>query len=65
MKRKRMWSHRATSPRWLGCYLVILGLLALWADRTEIVLACIGALLTLSDYGKPPVTNSPSEPATP
>ena len=25
------------------CYLVILGMTALWADRTEIVLASIGA----------------------
>ncbi|GGJ81198.1 hypothetical protein GCM10007084_01310 [Parabacteroides faecis] len=43
--------YRAISPKWLVCYLVILDVMALWTDRTEIVLACIGALLTLSGYG--------------
>ena len=26
--------------------------MALWADRSEVVLGCIGALLTLSEYGQ-------------
>lgn len=47
MRKKRKWPLRTISPEWLMCYLVILTLLAFWADRTEIVLACIGALLTL------------------
>ena len=29
-----------------------LGMMALWADRSEVVLGCIGALLTLSEYGR-------------
>ena len=29
-----------------------LGIMALWADRSEVVLGCIGALLTLSEYGQ-------------
>ena len=50
MRRKRKWLRRVISRKWLVCYLVILGMTALWADRTEIVLASIGALLTLSGY---------------
>ncbi|MFQ9020378.1 MAG: hypothetical protein ACLR6J_00905 [Parabacteroides merdae] len=35
----------------LALYLAALGIMALWADRSEVVLGCIGALLTLSEYG--------------
>lgn len=49
-EKKKKWLCRITSRRWLVYYLVILGMTALWADRTEIVLASIGALLTLSGY---------------
>ena len=45
MRRKRKWLCRIISRRWLVCYLVILGMTALWANRTEIVLASI-VLLT-------------------
>jgi len=30
---------------------MVLGLLALWEGRSEVVLGCLGALLTLSGYG--------------
>lgn len=33
-------------------YLAVLGIMALWADRSEVVLGCVGALLTLSEYGR-------------
>ena len=36
----------------LALYLAALGIMALWADRSEVVLGCIGALLTLSEYGQ-------------
>lgn len=36
----------------LALYLAALGMMALWADRSEVVLGCIGALLTLSEYGR-------------
>lgn len=36
----------------LALYLASLGIMALWADRSEVVLGCIGALLTLSEYGQ-------------
>ncbi|GKG72936.1 hypothetical protein CE91St1_20790 [Parabacteroides goldsteinii] len=58
MRRKRKWLRRVISRKWLVCYLVILGMTALWADRTEIVLASIGALLTLSGYENDPGKNS-------
>ena len=35
----------------LRLYLMVLGLLALWEGRSEVVLGCLGALLTLSGYG--------------
>ena len=57
MRRKRKWLRRVISRKWLVCYLVILGMTALWADRTEIVLASIGALLTLG-YENDPGKNS-------
>ena len=61
MRRKRKWLRRVISRKWLVCYLVILGMTALWADRTEIVLASIGALLTLSGYGSGSRENSGSD----
>ena len=39
-------------PTALALYLAALGIMALWADRSEVVLGCIGALLTLSEYGQ-------------
>ena len=45
------------------CYLAILGIAGLWVDRSEVVLACLGALLTLLGYGpsdKKEAGNSPS-----
>ena len=39
-------------PGKLALYLAALGIMALWADRSEVVLGCIGALLTLSEYGQ-------------
>lgn len=37
----------------MALYLAGLGILALWADRSEVVLGCVGALLTLSGCGRP------------
>ncbi len=37
----------------LALYLAGLGIMALWADRSEVVLGCVGALLTLSGCGRP------------
>ena len=36
----------------IGIDLAALRIMALWADRSEVVLGCIGALLTLSEYGQ-------------
>lgn len=45
-------SHqRLCNPHCLRLYLMVLGLLALWEGRSEVVLGCLGALLTLSGYG--------------
>lgn len=45
-------SHqRLCNPHCLRLYLMVLGLLALWKGRSEVVLGCLGALLTLSGYG--------------
>lgn len=44
-------SDRLGRKEALALYLAVLGMLALWADRSEIVLGCIGALLTLLGYG--------------
>ncbi|WP_303019295.1 hypothetical protein [Parabacteroides goldsteinii] len=69
MRKKKKWLCRIISRRWLVCYLVILGMTALWADRTEIVLASIGALLTLSgcgnDSGEDSGNSLPSRPDIP
>ena len=68
MGKKKKWLCRTISRKWLVWYLVILGTTASWADRTEIVLACIGALLTLSGYGSGSGESSgsslPSQPDT-
>ena len=46
-------SHqRLCNPHCLRLYLMVLGLLALWEGRSEVVLGCLGALLTLSGYGE-------------
>lgn len=42
---------RLCNPHCLRLYLMVLGLLALWEGRSEVVLGCLGALLTLSGYG--------------
>lgn len=47
--RKCFW--RLCNPHCLRLYLMVLGLLALWEGRSEVVLGCLGALLTLSGYG--------------
>ena len=43
--------RRVCNPHCLRLYLMVLGLLALWEGRSEVVLGCLGALLTLSGYG--------------
>ena len=43
--------RRLCNPHCLRLYLMVLGLLALWEGRSEVVLGCLGALLTLSGYG--------------
>ncbi len=68
MGKKKKWLCRTISRKWFVWYLVILGMTALWADHTEIVLASIGALLTLSGCGNGSGENSgnslPSQPDT-
>ena len=44
-------NQRLCNPHCLRLYLMVLGLLALWEGRSEVVLGCLGALLTLSGYG--------------
>ena len=61
-------SHqRLCNPHCLRLYLMVLGLLALWEGRSEVVLGCLGALLTLSGYGdtERDMTGSGNKTATP
>lgn len=47
----------------LALYLMVLGAAALWAGRSEVVVACLGALLTLLGYGtSPPGKKKPAAP---
>ena len=48
----RMMCRMMCLRKVLALYLAALGMMALWADRSEVVLGCIGALLTLSEYGR-------------
>ena len=53
--------RRLCNPHCLRLYLMVLGLLALWEGRSEVVLGCLGALLTLSGYGSGSRENSGSD----
>lgn len=63
---KQVWSRYRRIPArpFLMAYLATMGLIALWADRTEVALACVGALLTLSEYG-PSDNKGPHTPSAP
>lgn len=53
---RKSWRTKCRTMRLrkaLALYLAVLGIMALWADRSEVVLGCVGALLTLSEYGPP------------
>ena len=50
---RKSWRTKCRTMRLrkaLALYLAVLGIMALWADRSEVVLGCVGALLTLSEY---------------